>query len=263
MCESEPRITAASSLLGKLFDENGERLSPSHTRKRGRRYRYYISRRLVTGRKENLQGRGWRLPAGQLEKFIAQAIRDYQASSAGNSLVADPSIETLNHLSSMADADETEILDLLRNAQIQNGALSLSLDEEALAAKLNIEQSGINVDQLAFEVPFTRKRRGVETRLVMSGPLANQVDAALVGNIARAHAWLVRVKKGESFEEIATSENISQKRVQQTLEYAFLAPDIMRDILAGKQPLGLTSTWVATHMIPSDWAEQRTLIASL
>ena len=118
------------------------------------------------------------------------------------------------------------------------------------------------MNQLAFEVPFTRKRRGVETRLVMSGPSA-QVDEALIGNVARAHAWLERVKRGESFEEIATSENISRKRVQQTLEYAFLAPDIVRDILAGKQPLGLTSTWMATHAIPSDWAEQRTLIASL
>ena len=96
----------------------------------------------------------------------------------------------------------------------------------------------------------------------MSGPSA-QVDEALIGNVARAHAWLERVKRGESFEEIATSENISRKRVQQTLEYAFLAPDIVRDILAGKQPLGLTSTWMATHAIPSDWAEQRTLIASL
>ncbi len=42
-----------------------------------------------------------------------------------------------------------------------------------------------------------------------------------------------------------------------------LAPDIVRDILAGKQPLGLTSTWVATHTLPVDWADQRALIATL
>jgi len=260
--QKEPRMTARSPLLGKLFDEKGERLSPSHTRKRGRRYRYYISRRFVTGRKENLQGRGWRLPAGQLEKFIAQAIRDYLASSTGNSLVADPSIETIKHLRSMADADQTEILDLLRNTQIREGLLSLGLDAEALAARLNVEQSSLNLNQLVFEVPFTRKRRGVESRLVMLGP-STQIDEPLVGNIARAHAWLERVKKGECFDKIAASENLSKKRVQQTLEYAFLAPDIMRDILTGKQPPGLTSTWIATHMIPSDWAEQRTLITSL
>ena len=71
------------------------------------------------------------------------------------------------------------------------------------------------------------------------------------------------MKTGESFEEIATSEHTSKRRVQQTLEYAFLAPDIVRDILVGKQPLGLTSTWVATHTLPTDWAEQRALIATL
>ncbi len=53
------RRTSPSPLTGKLFDENGNRLSPSHSKKRGRRYRYYISRKLVTGRKDDLQGRGW------------------------------------------------------------------------------------------------------------------------------------------------------------------------------------------------------------
>ena len=51
------RKTKASSLAGKLFDEHGERLSPSHATKKGKRYRYYVSRNLLTGRKADAKGR--------------------------------------------------------------------------------------------------------------------------------------------------------------------------------------------------------------
>ena len=38
-----------SPLAGKIFDGAGEPLVPSHANKAGRRYRYYVSKRLVTG----------------------------------------------------------------------------------------------------------------------------------------------------------------------------------------------------------------------
>ena len=67
-----------SLLTGLLFDETGDRLSPSHAVKAGRRYRYYISRRLVQGRRKD-QTAG-RLPAAELEKavlaFLADLLRD-------------------------------------------------------------------------------------------------------------------------------------------------------------------------------------------
>ena len=36
-------------LTGMIFDETGDRLSPTHATKNGRRYRYYVSRRLAKG----------------------------------------------------------------------------------------------------------------------------------------------------------------------------------------------------------------------
>ncbi len=50
-----PRKTSPSLLVGKLFDESGGRLTPSHGIKNGVRYRYYISRTLMTGTKTQHQ----------------------------------------------------------------------------------------------------------------------------------------------------------------------------------------------------------------
>jgi DNA invertase Pin-like site-specific DNA recombinase len=54
-------------LIGKLFDESGERLTPSHAVKGDRRYRYYVSRSLMKGSAAQVDC-GWRLPAAEIER---------------------------------------------------------------------------------------------------------------------------------------------------------------------------------------------------
>lgn|GEM_PF-7112591 len=98
--------------------------------------------------------------------------------------------------------------------------------------------------------------------LILSGQ-PPKTDTTLIANSARAHSWLDWIKRGESFEMIAGSENISKKRVQQTPDCALLAPEIVRAVMAGQYPVGLTTTWIATHSLPLDWREQRALVATL
>ena len=63
------RDPAPSLLTGLVVDEQGEGLSPSHAVKKGRRYRYYVSRHLITeGRRTDRKG--WRLPAADLEGLV-------------------------------------------------------------------------------------------------------------------------------------------------------------------------------------------------
>ena len=63
----------ASPLIGKLFDENAERLTPSHAVKGNRRYRYHVSSSLMEG-VANKSGQGWRIPALEIVRNLATAI---------------------------------------------------------------------------------------------------------------------------------------------------------------------------------------------
>jgi hypothetical protein len=38
-----PRTKSEALLLGRIYDDRGHRMTPSHARKRGIKYRYYIS----------------------------------------------------------------------------------------------------------------------------------------------------------------------------------------------------------------------------
>src|SRR5712671_2532215 len=67
--ESSPAI-----LVGRIFDDRGNRMTPSHSNKDGVRYRYYVSHVLLQRRKKDA-GRVTRVPAIQLEKLVVEAIR--------------------------------------------------------------------------------------------------------------------------------------------------------------------------------------------
>ncbi len=71
------------------------------------------------------------------------------------------------------------------------------------------------------------------------------------------------VKSGKTCSEIAETEGISKRRMQHLLELAFLAPDSMRRVHEGQQPVGLTSEWLKRNQIPVGWHEQRELFARL
>jgi hypothetical protein len=57
------RARHPSLLTGMVFDETGERLTPTYAVKKGTRYRYYVSTSLITGAGRN-RARGRRIPAG-------------------------------------------------------------------------------------------------------------------------------------------------------------------------------------------------------
>ena len=74
-----------SPLAGKLFDEGGECLYVAGAAKGKRRYRYYVSRRLVTGSANKMRN-GWRRSGPEIERAVTGAARqllnDHAAISA-------------------------------------------------------------------------------------------------------------------------------------------------------------------------------------
>ena len=75
------RAKHPSLLASLVFDENGERLTPTYAVKKGTRYRYYVSTALLTGAGRNRSG-GRRIPAGNLEGLVIDRLRAFLADPA-------------------------------------------------------------------------------------------------------------------------------------------------------------------------------------
>jgi len=169
-----------------------------------------------------------------------------------------------NYIGANGDPDIVgrEIYMLIYRIDLIPGKITLLLDAPKLAEILTTEKSELNEEALLISSPFQHRKRGVETRLVLADD-PKSPDEVLIHNIARAHTWFEQIKAGEIFAEIAAEQKTSKRRVQQMIDLAFLAPDIVRDALDGSQPLGLTSDWLLRHDLPTSWKEQRALVATL
>ena len=256
---------APSPLLGKIYDETGDRLTPSHTRKDGKRLRYYISARLVKGSRKTHPD-AWRLPAPEFERSAATAIRRMLSRpTAALDLVdgVDASEvtalqEKFAHLSGQFGVQSplTGWAPLIARIDIAPGSLSIVFDTSALAEHLNIKPDRLNEEALSFSAPFQLRRKGVETKLVLGGVSEPARDLVLIRNIAKAHAWYEQLRAGRSIAAIAEEFNTSPRRIQQVLPLAFLAPDLVRQVLDGTQSYDLTSDKLVRSGVPSAWSEQ-------
>jgi site-specific DNA recombinase len=63
-----------SLLAGLIADAEGNRLTPTHATKRGRRYRYYVSASLLASDRRRAHG-GMRVPAGDIEGLVLDRLR--------------------------------------------------------------------------------------------------------------------------------------------------------------------------------------------
>ena len=69
-----PIASSDSLLTGILFDSEGNRLSPSHSQKQSKRFRYYLSQKLVN---ESKTSSGIRIPAQELDTLVINHTCDW------------------------------------------------------------------------------------------------------------------------------------------------------------------------------------------
>ena len=82
-------------------------------------------------------------------------------------------------------------------------------------------------------------------KLIIDGnsKMSPKMEPALVNMVARAHRWFDDLvsRRASSMVEIGERERVGKRRVSQIIRLAFLAPDIVDQIVSGVQPTELTA----------------------
>jgi site-specific DNA recombinase len=276
-----------SLLAGLIYDAHGEPMSPSHAVKKGIRYRYYVSRSLLTGG-GRAEGKGQRIPAANIETLVRGRLRAWLADPVAilNAVQClGPDVFTQKRLLDQAarlaaswQEDAERLPPILRamvtRIQVQSDRVELTLDQMGAALWLSDKDqpqsthgSGDGEWHLTvLTIPAQLKRAGIEMKLVVDdGSEPANVDPVLVRLLLRAHAIRARVLEEPSLtlKEIAGEEGISSSYVTRLLRLAFLAPDIVTAILNGKHPPQLTANRLMDDTrLPLDWTAQRELLCS-
>jgi len=258
---SQNRKTASSPLMGKLYDEEGQPLTPSHAVKGNRRYRYYVSRHLLEGTaNDSHQNPGWRLPANEIENAVQEAVRKLLRDQAALAQAASEAGLPANCIAVLLDGGTAWVdraMELVSRVELASGSFTVQLDLSEPAHHPGLE--------IIHVVAARIKRRGVEMRLVLDGPAntsSAQVDESLIKAIVRARRWFAALTgpDPQSLGVIASVEKVTDRYVARLLPLALLSPEIVTSILRGTQPPDLTVEALTKNgELPTVWSEQEAM----
>jgi site-specific DNA recombinase len=216
------RAGSEAPLTGRIFDDRGNRMSPSHSRKGSTRHRYYVSSALIQGQPQSA-GSVTRVPAAEIEAVIIDAVR--------------------RHIGPDAPVDTTELITThVRQIEVRRTEIVISL----LSEDQDSEDETNN--PLILTVPWSktlhRRRRDVISPENPSRtpvlPIRSDTRIKLVTAIARGRQWLSEVEAGAAtIDGIAAREACSRRHVNMTISLAFLAPSLIEAAVGGRLPHGI------------------------
>jgi hypothetical protein len=241
-------------LMGRIFDDVGNRMTPSHSNKRGVRYRYYVSHALIRGR-EHHAGRVGRVPAVEIEDLVLRAVRQHLVTRNPEDV----------------PSDQNAIVALIDKVTLKREAIGIwvletepkSTDADQGKQK---SQDSHSVISNAISIPWTAKAfaavKGIVHAPPANGPtLTPDTRDALLNAIVKARGWIDDITSGrvQSFADIAKKEKKVERHIRLLAPLAFVAPSLVQSIMDETAPANLTVTELAKSSAPS-WRQQHHLL---
>jgi DNA invertase Pin-like site-specific DNA recombinase len=267
-----------SLLAGLIVDAEGQRLTPTHANKRGKRYRYYISTSLLDGRRRAGQGT-FRLPAGEIEGLVLDRLRAFLASKSGLAeamapvdLSADALEAALHRASQLAARWQTlpsaELMEFVRSSleriSVATDHVEISVDSAKLLGTLGVSPTSIGESSapIILSIAANLHRAGKGKRLVIEGNAHGEIDANLIALLKQAFATRAAFFSGtdDSLSAMTERLGIGHGQLVALVRLSYLAPSLVRDCIEGRQPVELTPTQLLKlgKDLPHDWSAQRT-----
>jgi site-specific DNA recombinase len=235
------RMKSEALLAGRIFDDRGNRMTPSHVRKRGIKYRYYLSSALLQGQPERA-GAVSRIPAAEIEGLVVRSVRDHRNQS---------------------EEIEDAVLINTHVARIEVQAKQLLIEltnAKGIGSKQSRSRNTLTVPW--HKTPLRRRR---EILVPASPPqdaraIRSENRALLISSIARGRRWLNELITDPTANaaSIATRDGCSVRKVNMTISLAFLAPDLVKAAIEGRLPHGMGVVRLAD--LPAEWSRQHQML---
>jgi DNA invertase Pin-like site-specific DNA recombinase len=271
-----------SLLAGLIVDGDGQRMTPTHAVKKGRRYRYYVSTPLKSGTRSD-HAKGWRIPAGDIEVLVLDRLRTFLASerdlgeallrfdldaSAVRSAIAKAS----QLVEGWANLSPIKLRELVRSVvetiTVDDQKVVASLKPQAVASSLlddtrNLpEARHLGAIELSIDAKLRRAGKGI--RLVIGGGVAEKPDGQMIALLRDAHATRDAMMSGrdETIDAMAQRLGVKRDILSAQMRLTYLAPDIVRALVLGRSAEGLTPAGLLSSCkdLPHDWQLQRAVL---
>lgn len=256
-------------LAGRLYDDRGNCMSPSHATKAGVRYRYYVSQALLQHRKADA-GSIARVAAPDIDALVVAAVRQHLDCE----IIQDGAPTAVASSDGMGDHDliASHVQRVTLGAQNVDIVMK-SIESDHAIADANETEADVSMrndadetedecsPSLVLVVPWTPRsgnlRKGIAHEPAGKQVIDPQARTALLTAIAKARNWIDDVLAGRagSFAEIAHREQKGERHIRLLAPLAFVSPKVINAITAGSAPASLTVSALA-RSLPHLWSEQ-------
>ncbi|MEQ1611527.1 MAG: recombinase family protein [Hyphomicrobiaceae bacterium] len=270
---------APSLLSGLIYDGDGNRMTPTHANKRGRRYRYYISASLLD--RGTAGPNTMRVPAGEIDGLVLDRLHALISSRQEIADALDPlglSAKQLDLvLKRAAELDRQWLTippdDMRALARQIFSRVTLSLDKievaigtgklaDTLGSAVRLEKG--TEPTIVLSIAAGLRRAGKGKRMVIGEQNRAEIDLSLVRLMQEAFAARdhLLVDTTESINAITARLAKSKGRMTSLMRLSYLAPSIVDEILSGRQPPELSAKRLLqlSRDLPLDWASQRNFL---
>jgi site-specific DNA recombinase len=250
------RQSTNALLIGKLFDDRGNPMTPSWSRRGSKRWSYYVSQAILRGDKANA-GSIARVSAPEIERRVIEAIEslDQNQSQAihPNRHPSHDDIQTVENANTRPDPREC-IRSRIERATLERAALRIVLSHDA------DRQAEAEVLTIPWAAPSPYRRReiiqGTSAGSSSARPMPTSARLALIRTLRKAHYWLdeLLTEPKQTIDSIAARESKSERSIRMTLSLAFLSPDLVKVAIDGRLPRGFGLSRLID--LPMAWSDQ-------
>ena len=279
-CASDPSL-----LAGFIYDHIGERMTPTHANKKGRRYRYYVSQSLIRRGRPKESDAGRRVPAGDVEQFVTDRIAGFLKDEAAVFDAIESFVEDVNARRSIVEqavdlagrwralepSERRRILQsLVARIEVGRESMKIEVRPRRILEIVDPNSEPMLTDQVAagsdptldLVVPARLKRVGKETKLLIDNPGGGQrraPDRSMLRLLAQAHRYrqMILDAHGRTMGELAQEAGVGRSYFCRIVRLGFLAPDVVQAILRDRHPPELTAKRLSLRIkLPNAWADQ-------
>jgi hypothetical protein len=235
------RASSESLLMGRIFDDRGNRMTPSHARKHGKRYRYYLSSALSQGWAEHA-GSVRRIPAPEIETLVIGAVRARLKEST-------PSTDR--------DLIKTNV------GRVEVHPTQIVIKLARKVDPTTNRKSNNTILYVPWKKTNLNRRREIIAPAASSQdvrPIRSETRIALVTSIACGRRWLDEIATGivANVEQIAARQKCSVRQVNMTISLAFLSPTLVKGAIDGRLPRGIGIARLRDA--PAEWSKQHAML---
>lgn len=249
--------SSSNSLLASLiYDDLGNKMTPSHSNNHGRRYRYYISRALKNNEET---GSVSKIPAGEVEKFVIETTKEFlQDKEQIQKIVSEYKISKQNKLIYIAqniqDYSEPKLIKtIIHKIMVSKNLIEITYNEASIKNVLNVlanNQEIVVPDKneeltpivISKNIKITQPSRN-DNILILN---AKEYDTPepnpyLVNAIVKSFYYHKQIQAGKTIEDLQTEEGLKDsKYIRNIMNLKYISPELAKQILNGTQPQELS-----------------------